>query len=364
VGEARRYRIAQGIGRWSQRIAAFSQINGNDTEHEEWYDLLGSAKAAPIFNSEDHALEGRDSAAMVREVLWQGALHGRNAATIWVWERTVDNLLHRPDMVAAIGRTALDLNRLAPEVTALHAAPAAVAVFHSPLSSWNRYSDAAYSALQASGLRVDFIWDTPAAAAQFQRYRLVVIPGDTPMSAAALEGLTHFIDAGGTVITFGDRVLLWDDHGQRLPRALRLHILSKTTTLGTAFLYGGLRDTLRDTLRQSLTRLGLTRVQVVDATTQRPVSGVEWRAVQTKGRWLLSIVSDTTVAQTLSVRIDSQPMERAQELISATPVQGPTIQVAPWTPYLFAFSATGPSTSPNHLNNAHPLALSPTSINF
>ncbi|OIN98564.1 hypothetical protein AUJ67_08280 [Candidatus Desantisbacteria bacterium CG1_02_49_89] len=84
-----------------------SQINGNDCckwyardgEYcSGWqvenmaYDLQRSVADKPVFNSENHLIMDRDfgyiPSAHVRNVLWQGAIHGQGATTIWVWERT------------------------------------------------------------------------------------------------------------------------------------------------------------------------------------------------------------------------------------------------------------------------------------
>jgi hypothetical protein len=65
-----------------------------------WYDFMGDVKDAPIFNSEDHIIGDRSKlysdkenawlAAFVGADMWQGAIHGRDASTIWVWERSFD----------------------------------------------------------------------------------------------------------------------------------------------------------------------------------------------------------------------------------------------------------------------------------
>ncbi|MGA2662059.1 MAG: beta-galactosidase, partial [Verrucomicrobiota bacterium] len=104
-------------------FAKFSNINGNDSVNffdfgdgefaRGWqlnamgHDLQRSVLDAPVFNTENHLIEDRDTryvpAAHVRAALWQAAVHGQSATAIWVWERTFDpksdfagSIMHRP----------------------------------------------------------------------------------------------------------------------------------------------------------------------------------------------------------------------------------------------------------------------------
>ena len=135
-------------------FARFSDINGNDSVNffdftdgefaQGWqlnalgHDLQRSVLDAPVFNTENHLIEDRDTryvpASHVRAGLWQAAVHGQSATAIWVWERTFDpksdfvgSIMHRPACAEAVGIVNHDLNRAAFEVTALQQAPAQVA---------------------------------------------------------------------------------------------------------------------------------------------------------------------------------------------------------------------------------------------
>ncbi len=103
---AERRNVAWGVD--LEQFAALGQINGNDCNamynfgSGEWaydwqveealYDLQRSFKFAPVFNSENHLIYDRERRAIppahTYAVLWQGAIHGQCATTIWVWERT------------------------------------------------------------------------------------------------------------------------------------------------------------------------------------------------------------------------------------------------------------------------------------
>jgi hypothetical protein len=80
------------------------------------YDIQRSLAAKPIFNSENHpTLDGYTGYVQpehFRTALWQGAIHGQGATTIWVWERTTNhadclygNVMDRPGCAQAVGVT-------------------------------------------------------------------------------------------------------------------------------------------------------------------------------------------------------------------------------------------------------------------
>ena len=123
-------------------LAGLSNLNGNDgfnlfqygksdfaeswQQNEMGHDLQKSLNPAPVFNSENHIIVDRESRdlppAHVRAALWQAAVHGQAATSIWVWQRSYDRksdfwggVLERPDAVEAVGLTNIDLNRAARE---------------------------------------------------------------------------------------------------------------------------------------------------------------------------------------------------------------------------------------------------------
>ncbi len=97
-----------------------------------------------VFNSENHLIpDGSDPAHIpmnhTRSVLWQDGLHHQGSTTIWVWEMGADqglggSIYFRPANIFGAGRAMLDLNRLAPEVTAINHARPRVALLYSPPS--------------------------------------------------------------------------------------------------------------------------------------------------------------------------------------------------------------------------------------
>ncbi len=76
----------------------------------------------------------------IRTAIWEGALHGQDAFTIWEGTRTMQELSHqhsimtRAEATEAAGRTALDLNRLAEHLVDFSKAEAKGAILFSRTS--------------------------------------------------------------------------------------------------------------------------------------------------------------------------------------------------------------------------------------
>lgn len=341
-----------------EQFAAFSEISGNDNwistptpaqmlKYERFYDLLGSLRRAPIFDSEAHLLPG--SAPEVRMGLWQGAIHGRNAATLWVWDTPWTNpsadhpLLTRPDVVAAVGQTGLDLERLAREVTLFQATRATTAILYTLPS--RLYTPAymttlarAYRAVVLTGQKVDFVTEQQIAAGRLKRYRLLLIPNATHTQQSTVRGIARFAAAGGRVVAVGDSLLTRDEHDRPLSAIARQQALAgavRVATVDTSLV----DSTLRRALLRQFDGFGTNRVQLLDAETHQLPAGVEWRAVWDatgSGRWVINVGNFTAQAKRISVVIDGRPRPAAIDLVSGTHYTGETYLVQPFTPLLLS----------------------------
>ncbi|HZZ43400.1 MAG TPA: beta-galactosidase [Tepidisphaeraceae bacterium] len=173
------------------------------------YDLLRSVKNVPVFNSENHFIFDREprwlSADHIRAGLWQGALHGQSATTMWVWGRTTDaqsdeagSMMERPACVEAAGRVCLDLNRVANEMTTLQNKPADVQILQSTASAtWDGATGqntliATYTALSFTGLKIGFITEHQLEAGILPSTSIVLCPAVTHLSAAAAKTLSTY----------------------------------------------------------------------------------------------------------------------------------------------------------------------------
>lgn len=300
-------------------FSEYMDINGNDCIFAGWpgngwalrwqlqnkaYDLQRSFAEKPIFDSENHPTLDRCTDYVppdhFRTCLWQGAVHGQGATTLWVWERSDDplsdfagNVMDHPGGALAVGTTCLDLNRFAEEVTALQKAKAPVAILFSMASlirsdGYLPALDRAYTALNFSGVKIDFISEKQLQAGKAKEYRLIVIPDAhhvLPETVRALVGLPESVK----LFIMGDGSL--KDPYERPYPAGDLDAIRSRAIL-TAF---DAKD--RELLTMFLRELGamdaLPEVSVVDALTGEPAWGVEWLPVESGGRTVINMVNLT-----------------------------------------------------------------------
>lgn len=222
----------------AELFAQFSQINGNDSVNfyshgqgefaQGWmgnlmpYDLQRSMKDVPIFNSENHIIPDRETRYVppehIRCALWQEAIYGQGATTIWIWERTFDprsdfagSIMHRPLCAEAVGIVNYDLNRLAEYITAIQNIRPQVAIIMSNSAKvWDMglYSDCLgklYTALTFCGVRIGFVSERQLERGDLPRTPILFIPNIRHISDKAFEGLKNF---KGKIILVGDGELL------------------------------------------------------------------------------------------------------------------------------------------------------------
>jgi hypothetical protein len=333
------------------QFCGFSQIAGNDSwkyyDHRagDWanswqpenmhFDLLRSCRGQPSFNSENHVIADRDLAhipgAHIRNILWQSAIHGEGASTMWVWERTFDqrsdfagSIMHRPECADAHGRVALDLMRLAPEVTAFQQSPARIAVLYSIASlvyggqESERQLHRAYRALNFLGEKLDFITEPQLATGKASQYQVIIAPGITHLPQEALRRLAEF---DGLVLTAGDGCLGKDD----LDRASTFAPPKRTVALSSAN-DRDLRDEIVKALDGTLTRTVIAR----DADTGAEAWGVEYQTAKTDRGLLVSLVNYTQ--KPLRVRVEGLK-GNAIDLFTGQPVSQP-LDLQPLDPVL------------------------------
>ena len=235
--------IAYGVD--ATLFGRLSNINGNDAVNfysfgegdfaQGWqanamgHDLQRSTLDAPVFNSENHIIVDRETrcvpAEHVRTALWQAALHGQSATTIWVWERSFDpksdfagSIMHRPACAEAVGIVNHDLNRAALEMTALQQAPPRVLLLQSVTASvqdFGRYSDCLgklYTALAFTGLKIGFVTERQLESGLTPPESILFIPNIAHLSDAAFAALQKW---RGRVVLVGDGELLThNEYGQ------------------------------------------------------------------------------------------------------------------------------------------------------
>jgi hypothetical protein len=300
-----RKNVAQGVD--PRLFCRLSQINGNDCwcmyNHGEgeyaqdwlwqnvYYDMLRSFEAHPVFNSENHIIKDRERGEIpwqhIRSSLWQGAIHGQCATTMWVWERTYDaesdfagSIMHRPLCVRAAGEVSLDLMRFADEVVALQNAAPGISILYSipsmvydPLYIIELRS--VYEASNFLGHKIAFV---DVRELEADGTPCLLVPSAVHLEEEALPRIRNYVEGGGRLILIGEGCLTRNQHD--LPLEIGV---APTRTIG-----GGLEPrSLRDSLEA-----------VVEPVPVRPLDpdgtlawGMEWLAVRLGDRELVNGVN-------------------------------------------------------------------------
>ncbi|WP_260405254.1 S-layer homology domain-containing protein [Paenibacillus sp. 598K] len=360
----RHFGIGSGVD--LEQFAEFLDINGNDehnylgmgvdgfTRKTKLYDMQGSYRTAPVFNSEDHVIQdysqnySPEQATHVYTDMWQGAVHGKSAATIWVWEwatatDTSDafsgSIMHRPEVVKAVGMVTLDTNRLSSELTALQHAPREVAILDAYTSriyngmATSNVQDKWYKALSFNGFRTDFISERQIEAGKLNNYKLLIVPGSTHITTEALEGIADYVRSGGKVILSGEAALGMNKASRPSDPAL-LGELQETAVKIDSNSLGELE--LRDELAKHVAGLGKYEVQLVHPDSGELIYGVEWLQAEYRNQLLINIANYTDQAKSAKLLIDGKPVGTVAELIRGEEVDGQTMRIASKQPMLLA----------------------------
>jgi hypothetical protein len=265
------------------------------------YDIQRSMAWKPIFNSENHpTLDGYTGYVLpehFRTALWQGAIHGQGATTIWVWERGSNpsdgiygNVMDRPGCAEAVGVTCLDLNRFAGEVSALQTVKVPVAILYSGTSNRpdRRYRDSletVYTALNFSGIKEDFISQKELVAGKGRQYKLIVVPAAAHIPPPAMDALDR--TRGTSLAIIGDG-LATDCYGKPTSPALLARLREKAVMLDPKLSAKKIQPALNLELAR---RKALPEWRVVDSATGAPPWGVEWLPASYRGHAVINAVN-------------------------------------------------------------------------
>lgn len=353
-----------------ERFSQFSQINGNDNwnyinegpkgfmEELSFYDLQASFKEAPVFNSEHHLIADGDKmytpeqAKHVRSVLWQSAIHGRGGSAIWIWERTYNeaasaegSILHRPDAVVQAGRTNLDLNRLAGQVTAFQNEQPQAAILYSSASGvfsgeYSAVSLRSYEALSYSGYKAGYVSEQQVEAGGLDSYKLLIVPNASRVNPETLSGIRLFMEQGGRVLLIGSHALELTPHGTALSATDRSYVFAHADKIAAA---DWTASQIREFLLPILENINPQQLMLLDPADSEPVYGVEWRSVEYEGQTLVNVVNYGPEAVTVSIDRNGTIAQHFPDLITGKSTDGQTVKLQPLTPYLFSLdlSAAG-----------------------
>jgi Beta-galactosidase/Beta-galactosidase trimerisation domain len=301
------------------------------------------APDSPIFNSENHIIGDGDTRyipeSYIRTVYWQEAVHGQGATTTWVWDRgqtgdLAENILTRANCVHALGRVALDLQRLAPEVYALSRTPAQMAILYaySSLLPSKAYYDevrAAFEGAYFTDAVTDFVTERQIQAGKLSRYKLVVVPLASHAPDTVVRALNEYIRNGGTVMTVG-QCFTRDQYGRPSKDSLSASGRGRLVSYPEPLTPRAYRDVLDHLLDQA----GAARVVRIEGPHGEPVWGVNVRAVESNGRMLVNLLNLSREPR--RVQLANQPSaRRALNLMDGKEIEFP-IALSPLEPTLLA----------------------------
>ncbi len=318
---------------------AYAFLNGPNTYdwfgQEFFYDLLHSFRGQSVFNSENHVIP--DGATpyhipmnQTRSVLWQGGLHHQGSTTIWVWERAADislsgSIYFRPANVYGAGRAMLDLNRLAPEVTALNQSKPRIALLYSqPSIFWEpKYQGTLYSlyrVLNFMGENVTFVSERQLADGTAAKVQWLLVPNATHVLSSTPAALAAFAKSGPKVLLVGKDSLSRDEYDRPLPRPAYPTLELAATESATA-----------TALRRALAPLAFNDLREVS--TGQPAWGIEFRLVR-QGRRTLAFF-DNFSGQSQTVTLPRWSQGQSLDLLSGAKMDLKAIPLEPMLPRLF-----------------------------
>ncbi len=341
------------------------EYGGNFITQSFFYDLMKSFQPnKPIFNSEYHIIKDNDlqhyPANYIRTAIWEGALHGQNAFTIWLWSRTKTEpshehgLMTRAEATEAAGRTALDLNRLAEYLVEFPKAKAEVAIFFSRTSKLlsNDYLQSLqrlYEVVNFLHVPFRFISEDQVVAGGLRPYKLLLVPQADYVRDDAYEAILRYAGKGGFVFCVDESCFRYNpygkpqkDHFSQLRRALKKnypHQLQKIEEQWKSKVAMGSIDwtdkySAAEILDALIEELGIAPPFKVIRNDGRNTWGVETRTVQHQGKQVLSLVNwlkNTVVISVISTKGD---IVKATNLINEKAIDLKDIHLEPMVPML------------------------------
>ena len=237
------------------------------------YELLKAIDPnKPVINSEDHIyIDGSthyddEDTAHGGMDFWQGAIHGRDATMLWVWNRTSSqesasygNILYRPDVVSLIGKTSLNLNKLSSQVKAFADKTHYVTFLWSDTNFiyTNGQKRDSFKAALFAGVNPTYITERQLIAGQTPE-GVLVIPDIVNVKTETYNAIKAYIQNGGTVWAIGNNCLTKNERNQSLTKlTFAKTFANDTATAKTQF------ETLRDRIVWGDNNKSLEKVEIL-----------------------------------------------------------------------------------------------------
>jgi len=208
----------------------------------------------------------------------------------------------------ALGRSALDIRRLAGKITAFWNAPRQVAILYSRSSLiWSDRTENSmydwYLGLCCLDTPIGFVSEDQIGRGELSRYRVLVVPQANYLPNRVYEKIEAFVRNGGTAVISAPS-LSYDEHGHRRSVGSLVSARPPTADLDHPIVFGQGKVHFVDfdpgdlkcneALDNLLTQAGVDRPVRVMSTEGRPMPGIEFRAVQIgKDKTLVYVLNRT-----------------------------------------------------------------------
>lgn len=324
-----------------------------------WFDYLRGVKNAPVVNSEAHIIHDGDQdfnpmqAHFSANGIWQGAIHGNAITDIWVWAREQNDrsgfwgsVLFRPDVIAEIGKTSLDLNRLSYEVKAITDEPAKIALLYSDYSrlyneegKYDRMKVyGAYETLLFGGLKPGIVTEKSIdKIVTDPNTDVLVLPGVHNISEKTLLTIRNFVLSGGKVIILGkDGSIERDDRNAEFTGDA---LAAANTVRDSAVVLDALSGTTSKNAFVAAAEKEVGRLaEVVYANSGRRVTETEYTyGFSEDGDLLINICDydlDSRDSKDIKIKVNGKAVDRFTELRSGREYTDGIISVTPYSPLL------------------------------
>ncbi len=161
----------------------------------------------------------------IRSRMWEAFIHGKDAVGFFMWARELEGrrweVLSRPKELEALGRTALDIRRLAEYIVGFHNAPSETALLYSVDSKlqpnvidYITELEKAYTGLFFLDTKIDFITEDQINEGRLANYRLLIAPRANYINEETYGKIRDFVYKGGSLFVTKESLSL-NEYGDK-----------------------------------------------------------------------------------------------------------------------------------------------------
>ncbi len=325
----------------------------------EWYDFQSDIAGTPVINMEDHIIldnakmdYSEDLPAWYYANIWQGAMHGLGADTVWLWGRSdqMENgafsnttVQYRADCMVLTSKIGKDLNRLSKEVAAIkdRKADAALLYSHPSRSYESYYMNSlynAYNAMLSNGVKPFFLSDEQME--KLIDYDMLIVPEAVHVKSGVLDAILDFVKRGGKLYIIGENSLQMDENNVPLDKIKVETVKSMAQILPSASVNGeftsGAKDTADEFLTKAFSDNSKIKVAVKDAKTGERLKNIDCVWTEYDGKYIVNICNyDWEETKYAVIETESKQAENMTDLLELSDIHN-EIELKPYIPVMVA----------------------------